>query len=117
MTIIGVTGTNGKTSICEIINFILNQSEFNSCTIGTLGLKTNNGILNTNFTTPESNQIHHYLNTMYKNKINNAVIEVSSHALDLNRVNDIQFDIGIFSNLSNFCTTSNSVSTTCFFFL
>ena len=100
MTIIGVTGTNGKTSICELINFILNKSNLNSCTIGTLGLKNQTGTLNTNFTTPESNNIHHYLNTMNQNNIKNAVIEVSSHALDLNRVDDIEFDIGIFSNLT-----------------
>jgi len=100
MTILGVTGTNGKTSITEIINFVLKQYNINCCTVGTLGLKTKHGILNTNFTTPESNQIHHYLNTMNKNNINNAILEVSSHALDLNRVDDIKFDIGIFSNLS-----------------
>ena len=77
MTILGVTGTNGKTSITEIINFVLKQYNINCCTVGTLGLKTKHGILNTNFTTPESNQIHHYLNTMNKNNINNAILEVS----------------------------------------
>ena len=98
--IIGVTGTNGKTSICQIINHILNDNQIKSCTIGTLGLINKNGILNTNFTTPESNQIHHYLHTMKNNQISNAVIEVSSHALDLHRVDHVSFDVGVFSNLS-----------------
>jgi len=100
MNLIGVTGTNGKTSICHIISNILTNIKINNFTMGTLGLISSQGVLKTNFTTPESNQIHKFLNIMGKNDITTGVMEVSSHSLDLNRVDDIKFDVGVFSNLS-----------------
>ena len=100
MNLIGVTGTNGKTSICHIISNILTNMKINNFTIGTLGLITSKGILKTNFTTPESNQIHKYLKVMKGNGIKTGVMEVSSHSLELSRVDDIEFDVGVFSNLA-----------------
>ena len=82
----GVTGTNGKTSICHIISNILTNIKINNFTVGTLGLISSQGVLKTNFTTPESNQIHKFLNVMKKNGITTGVMEVSSHSLDLNEL-------------------------------
>ena len=51
MNLIGVTGTNGKTSICHIISNILTNIKINNFTVGTLGLISSQGVLKTNFTT------------------------------------------------------------------
>ena len=101
MNLIGITGTNGKTSICHIISDILTNIKINNFTLGTLGLISSKGVLKTNFTTPESNQIHKFLKVMKMNDITTGIMEVSSHSLELNRVDDIEFDVGVFSNLSS----------------
>ena len=100
MVITGVTGTNGKTSITHIINSIISTAGKRSGTLGTLGFVTDAGIINTRFTTPESIEIQHMLSIMLNGGINNAVMEISSHALEFNRVDDVDIDVAVFSNLT-----------------
>ena len=98
---IGVTGTNGKTTVAQIIKTILEDGLGDKCgVIGTLGFMINNDILKTNLTTPESLDVQKMLKTLINNKINNVVLEVSSHALKQHRVYTIEFDISIFTNLT-----------------
>ena len=99
MVIAGVTGTNGKTTTTSMLNHILNKNDKPSGSLGTLGFTNPFGITSTGFTTPEALELNHLLNTLKKSKIYYTVMEVSSHALSLNRVADINFDVAIFTNL------------------
>ena len=101
LNIIGITGTNGKTSTTTIINDILNNCNKNSSSLGTLGFSTPGGIVSTGFTTPESIDLHQILKTMRDGGIKYVPMEVSSHSIDMHRIDDIKFKIGIFTNLSS----------------
>ena len=64
LNIIGITGTNGKTTTTQIINYILNFNNIQSGSLGTLGFDSPAGIQSTGFTTPESIELHHILKIM-----------------------------------------------------
>lgn len=95
-TLIGVTGTDGKTSTATIISEILDQCSY----IGTNGVYYKNKKIKTNNTTPEINELYKYFNIFNKNDINNISMEVSSEALLHNRVNTLEFDRVIFTNIT-----------------
>ena len=96
----GITGTNGKTTITQIINHILNDNLKQSCALGTLGFQFQNGVRNTGYTTPESIELQQIFQTVYKAGISHLNMEVSSHALSLNRVDNVDIDIAVFTNLT-----------------
>jgi len=100
LNIIGVTGTNGKTSITQLIFEIFNKSGLTTGSLGTLGFATPSGMSTTGFTTPESVEVQHLLKMMKCGGVENAVMEISSHALEMNRVDDVNVNIAVFSNLS-----------------
>ena len=68
--------------------------------LGTLGFSTPSGIISTNFTTPESVEVQQMLNFLKSGGVNYAVMEISSHALEMHRVNDVQGNVAIFTQLS-----------------
>jgi MurE/MurF fusion protein len=98
--IISVTGTNGKTSVADIFYQILILNNIRAASIGTLGIKYNNKIIKTGLTSPDTILIHKYLQFLKKNKIDNVIIESSSHGLSQNRLHHINFKAGIFTNFS-----------------
>ena len=98
--IFAVTGTNGKTSVADIFYQILRINNLPAASIGTLGIKYNNKIIKTNLTSPDTISLHKTLNFLKKKKINNVIIESSSHGLDQKRLHHINFKGGIFTNLS-----------------
>ena len=100
INLIGITGTNGKTSITQIIKQLLDSLGSSCGSLGTLGFSINQDIVNTGFTTPESIELHGMLSLLVDSSTKNAVLEVSSHSLDQRRVDDVDFNIGIFTNLS-----------------
>ncbi len=100
LNIIGVTGTNGKTSITQLIFEVFNKSGLTTGSLGTLGFATPSGMSTTGFTTPESVEVQHLLKMMKCGGVENAVMEISSHALEMNRVDDVDVNIAVFSNLS-----------------
>ncbi|MAJ44770.1 MAG: UDP-N-acetylmuramoyl-L-alanyl-D-glutamate--2,6-diaminopimelate ligase [Candidatus Marinimicrobia bacterium] len=100
LNIIGVTGTNGKTSITQLLYLLFNANGMSAGTLGTLGFSTPSGMLTTGFTTPESVEVQQLLNIMDIGGVKNAIMEVSSHALELNRVDDVDVNIAIFTNLT-----------------
>jgi len=100
INIIGITGTNGKTSVAHIIDHLMNSNKESSATLGTLGLNTSKSNFNTLFTTPEPVELNEIIDTLIKTNINNLIMEVSSHALELYRVHNIDFNIGVFTNLT-----------------
>merc|ERR1711965_816667 len=69
-------------------------------TIGTLGIKYNDKTIKTNLTSPDTINLHKYLNFLKKKKINNVIIESSSHGLDQKRLHHINFKGAIFTNFS-----------------
>lgn len=98
--IIGVTGTKGKTTISNYISTVLNDSGINSGVIGTNGIFYNGKYEKTVNTTPESYELHKTIRRMVDEGVRCVCMEVSSGGIMMNRVNDIDFDIAIFSNLS-----------------
>lgn len=100
MEMIGITGTNGKTTITYLVQSILECADRKTGIIGTIGSVINGELKKTENTTPESLVIQKYLHDMHRGEIEYCVMEVSSHSLDLKRVMDCNFDVGIFTNLS-----------------
>jgi len=101
LKIVGVTGTNGKTSITNLIKHIIEKnSEKKVGLIGTNGNFIGDRELPTEHTTPESYEMQNLLDKMVLEGCEYVIMEVSSHALYLSRVYGIQFDIGVFSNLT-----------------
>jgi UDP-N-acetylmuramyl-tripeptide synthetase len=98
--IIAVTGTNGKSSVANFYFQILKNLKINSAAIGTLGIFYKNKVKRTNLTTPDIITIHKELNFLKKNKIDNVCLEASSHGLHQNRLDDINFTAGIFTNFT-----------------
>ena len=98
--IIAVTGTNGKTSVANFYEQILSISNKKVASIGTLGVFSKKLKLKTNNTTLDPVSIHRILYKLKKLKIDNVILEASSHGLKQYRLNNIQFKSGIFTNLS-----------------
>ena len=96
----GVTGTNGKTTTTYMINEILKHLEKNCGVIGTISYNIGDKKYDSVNTTPESYELQKMFAEMKTNNIENCSMEVSSHSLALNRVADIAFDIGLYTNLT-----------------
>lgn len=100
LRMIGVTGTNGKTTTANIISFLLNKLGEPCANIGTDGAFFNGKTLPTEHTTPEITDINYILNEVKKDGIKNVVMETSSHGLCLKRNYGIAYEYGVFTNLS-----------------
>ncbi len=100
MTMIGITGTKGKSSITCILKTVLDACGYSAGTIGTTGVFFKDREFATLNTTPESYETYYYLSEMQKAGCTHVIMEVSSQGLMMNRVCGITFDIGVFTNLS-----------------
>lgn len=100
INMIGITGTNGKTSTSYYIKSILNAAKIKTSIIGTTGIIIEDEIIKIDNTTPDILVLNRNLDNMLKKSIDTCIMEVSSHALDLNRVDYLEFNIGIFTNLT-----------------
>ena len=100
MTIIGITGTKGKTTSSLMIYHILNNSGIPTGYIGSNGICFGDYTFATVNTTPESYDLHYYMRRMLSAGVRTLVMEVSSQALKMARVFGIHFDICVFTNLS-----------------
>jgi MurE/MurF fusion protein len=98
--LIGITGTNGKTTTAFLIERIFGQAGFQAGVIGTLNYRYAGKTFQNPMTTPESYDLQKILAEMLDNGVTHVVMEVSSHALDLFRVFHCQFDLAIFTNLT-----------------
>ncbi len=98
--LIGVTGTNGKTTISNLIYQILLRSNYKTGLIGTFGYSINNQHYSTQRTTPDIIDLNKILNEMINKDVEYVVMEVSSHAIALNRIFTLQFNAAIFTNLT-----------------
>ena len=98
--LIGVTGTNGKTTTSYLIYEALNKLNIKCAYIGTLGFYTPYKIVETPNTTPTLYEIYEMLLECEKNNIEYVSMEVSSHGLDMGRVSGLTFEYAIFTNLT-----------------
>ena len=100
LELVGVTGTNGKTTITYLIEKIGIRQGLKVGLIGTLGSRIDGRDIPGERTTPEAIEVQKLLGEMVAEGVDLAVMEVSSHALDLGRVVGCEFDVGIFTNLT-----------------
>lgn len=100
LKIIGVTGTKGKTTITNYISEVLNRAGINTGVVGTNGTFYNNISETTVNTTPESYELHRIFRKMLDSGVECVSMEVSSGGLQRHRVEHVDFDVAIFTNLS-----------------
>jgi len=100
LTVVGVTGTKGKTTVTHILESILQEAGFRPGLIGTISYRGPGFSDEAQRTTPEAPDIQRLLRRMVEAGASHVLLEVSSHALDLKRVWGVEFDVAIFTNLS-----------------
>ncbi len=100
MKLIGVTGTNGKTSTSYMIKSILEKAGHKVGLIGTIQNMIGNEVFGAERTTPDSYAVNELFDKMYKSGCEYVVMEVSSHALHQKRVYKLPFAVGLFTNLT-----------------
>ena len=102
LNLMGVTGTNGKTTVCHLVQKIFEQARKKCALIGTLGYKlsSKDDYLEAKHTTPQAPQMQETLQKILKSEVLNVITEVSSHALEQFRVKNCNFSGAIFTNLT-----------------
>lgn len=98
--VIGVTGTNGKTTTAYLIHHLLTSILHRAGLIGTIHYSTGDAVVEAPHTTPESPDLQHLIREMREGDCRAMVMEVSSHGLVQHRVTGVSFDVGIFTNLT-----------------
>ena len=98
--LIAVTGTNGKSSVADFYYQMLKLNRKKVASIGTLGVKSNKKKLELSNTTINPLKLSKILKKLTEQRINNVIMEASSHGLKQNRLDGLQFNLGIFTNLS-----------------
>jgi UDP-N-acetylmuramoyl-L-alanyl-D-glutamate--2,6-diaminopimelate ligase len=100
LKVIGVTGTNGKTTVSFMVKHILEAAGIHAGLLGTIRYEIGDRVLPAQRTTPESSEIQAFMAQMIRAGCEACVMEVSSHALAQKRVHGVEFDLGIFTNLT-----------------
>lgn len=100
LTMVGVTGTNGKTTVAHISHALLESAGHRTGLLGTIGYRIGAEYRAASHTTPGAVPLQSFLHRMVEAQMDSAVLEVSSHALALDRVEGCEFDIVVFTNLS-----------------
>jgi UDP-N-acetylmuramoyl-L-alanyl-D-glutamate--2,6-diaminopimelate ligase len=100
MTIVGITGTNGKTTVAYLVESILLKAGFKVGVIGTINYRYGDKVFANPITTPESLDLQRILSEMQREGVSHVVTEASSHAMDQYRVKNCWFDVAAFTNLS-----------------
>ncbi|MBI5048982.1 MAG: UDP-N-acetylmuramoyl-L-alanyl-D-glutamate--2,6-diaminopimelate ligase [Deltaproteobacteria bacterium] len=100
MTLIGITGTNGKTTITYLVESIFRAAGFHAGVVGTINYRYADKIFNAPHTTPEAPDLQRVFNEMVDNNVTHCVMEVSSHSLAQKRVDGSRFIGSVFTNLT-----------------
>jgi len=101
LKMVGITGTNGKTTTSYLIKSILEKNSFRTGLVGSIVNMIGDKKLQANYTTPDSVELMALLAQMVEDEIQYAVLEISSHALALERVSRCIFDKAVFTNLTH----------------
>ncbi len=100
LKLVGITGTNGKTTTAHLIDSIIRASEGTSAMFGTITHRVGNQASVALNTTPEASDIHRMLGLAVEDGCRSAVMEVSSHAIELHRADALKFAVAVFTNLT-----------------
>ncbi|MDY6854338.1 MAG: UDP-N-acetylmuramoyl-L-alanyl-D-glutamate--2,6-diaminopimelate ligase [Thermodesulfobacteriota bacterium] len=100
IVLVGITGTNGKTTTAYLVESIFEEAGLKTGMIGTINYHYGEKTIPASMTTPESLDIQRILSEMAEDGVTHVVMEVSSHALDLKRVESLHFNAGLFTNLT-----------------
>lgn len=93
LVVIGVTGTDGKTTVVNLVYHLLTEAGYKTAVLSTL--------LSAHTTTPDSWKLQRFLSQSLKNKCTHAVLEISSHAIDQHRIWGIPFKVGVLTNIAD----------------
>ena len=100
LSVLGVTGTNGKTSITTFLRETLELAGKKSGLVGTISIDNGEEVIVSKNTTPESMELQQHFRTMLNSGCDYCAMEVSSHSLCLGRVDETEYEIGVFTNLT-----------------
>jgi len=100
VTLVGITGTNGKTTTAYLLEAILSASGKAPGVIGTIETRYKDISISSVITTPSPTELFETLSTMRKSGVDTCIMEVSSHGLHQDRIGALRFDYAIFTNLS-----------------
>lgn len=100
LTVVGITGTNGKTTLTYLLQSIAGQAGWRAGVVGTTGANWPGGSAGLQHTTPEAPLLQGLLHTMLSAGVRLVLMEASSHALQLQRTRGLDFQVGVFTNLS-----------------
>ncbi|MHB9154696.1 MAG: UDP-N-acetylmuramoyl-L-alanyl-D-glutamate--2,6-diaminopimelate ligase [Endomicrobiales bacterium] len=100
MLLVGITGTNGKTTITYLLESIFEKVKLSTGVVGTVNYRYGKKQYPAPNTTPQSADLYRFFHDMVKEHRKVAIMEVSSHALALGRVEGLEYDIGVFTNLT-----------------
>lgn len=98
--IIGVVGTNGKTTTTHIVAAILRENKYKTAIIGTLGADIDGKYVESNLTTPDPIEMHRLFSMAREKKITHIVMEISAHAIFYNKLYGVKCDYVIFTNIT-----------------
>lgn len=100
LTTTGITGTNGKTTTSYLVDAALRAAGLRTGVLGTVATYVGDEVLPSARTTPEAPDLHALLGVMRERDVRAVTMEVSSHALELGRVDGVRFDLAVFTNLT-----------------
>lgn len=101
LKLVGITGTNGKTTTAYLTRYLFEKAGYKSGLIGTIGYQTGERNSESKLTTPDSVEMNIMLDEMVRSGMDFCVMEVSSIALVMDRVYGLKFDTGVFTNLTS----------------
>jgi UDP-N-acetylmuramoyl-L-alanyl-D-glutamate--2,6-diaminopimelate ligase len=101
MRLVGITGTNGKTTTTYLVESLFNKIGEKVGVIGTINYRFGDRLIPALNTTPGALELYSLLDSIYRKDIRNCILEVSSHSLEQGRVDTLNFDIAVFTNLTN----------------
>ncbi len=100
LSLVGITGTNGKTTIASLVRQALAHAGRRCAQLGTLGFEFEGGLAPSGLTTPQADAVSRFLAQVAGKGASHAVMEVSSHALEQGRVDALRFEVAAFTNLT-----------------
>ena len=101
MYLIGITGTNGKTTTATLLYKIFNLYGYKVGLLSTNKILIDGKEFNTDLTTPDSYKLNFYLSEMVNSNVEYCFMEVSSHSIDQERISNLDYDIGVYTNISH----------------